>query len=44
MLRKEDEQNANDGPNDDYKYDNGRSSHRRQRRRRKKDSPRCVIL
>ncbi|KAK6714279.1 hypothetical protein SNK04_005226 [Fusarium graminearum] len=44
MLRKEDEQNANDGPNDDYKYDNGRSSHRRQRRRRKKDSPRCAIL
>ncbi|RBA19345.1 Ras family, other [Fusarium proliferatum] len=44
MLRKEDEQHANDGPNDDYKYDHGRSSHRRQRRRRKKDSPRCVIL
>ncbi|EWY89088.1 hypothetical protein FOYG_10047 [Fusarium oxysporum NRRL 32931] len=44
MLRKEDEQHANDGPNEDYKYDHGRSSHRRQRRRRKKDSPRCVIL
>ncbi|KAM0240110.1 hypothetical protein ACHAP5_008085 [Fusarium lateritium] len=44
MLRKEDEQNANDGPNDDYKYDHGRSSHKRQRRRRKKDSPRCAIL
>ncbi|KAF5553540.1 ras superfamily [Fusarium napiforme] len=44
MLRKEDEQHANDGPNDDYKYDHGRNSHRRQRRRRKKDSPRCVIL
>ncbi|SPJ84255.1 probable novel protein of ras superfamily KREV-1 [Fusarium torulosum] len=44
MLRKEDEQNANDGPNDDYKYDRGRSSHKRQRRRRKKDSPRCAIL
>ncbi|KAJ4246180.1 Ras- protein rsr1 [Fusarium falciforme] len=44
MLRKDDEQSASMEADEGYKYDHGRSSHKRHRRRRRKDSPRCVIL
>ncbi|KAJ4310274.1 hypothetical protein ACHAPT_012705 [Fusarium lateritium] len=44
MLRKDDEQSASMEADEGYKYDHGRSSHKRHRRRRRKDSPRCAIL
>ncbi|RSL66139.1 hypothetical protein CEP54_003923 [Fusarium duplospermum] len=44
MLRKDDEQSASMEADEGYKYDHGRSSHKRHRRKRRKDSPRCAIL